>query len=343
MRTFLIPSSLLTFALLALSSRPAFADSTCSKDTDCVKGWTCQVSGSSGGCSAPACAPGEKCDDLPVECDPPQEFKSCRPAPCSSDSDCAAGMVCYTRTETDCPPIACAPGESCPAPRCEPTTESACVPRYLLPCTTASECGPGFSCEAVEECSCSGSSGNGSGEDSSGSPTPAPDAPSDDTPEPPAPTDNPSCTCEPSKELHCRAAIVTCAVDADCSNGWTCATVSNGSDCASTPEPAPAPGEDGGSAPQDDCAPSAPVKQCVPPYYALVGSVRGVDNDSNGSPTLGGSESGNGSAAPTAGTKDGAASSSGGCAVSHGHSSGSALTLLGLASVFGLLRRRRAA
>ena len=67
MRTRLTLTSLLALALFGLASRPAQAQSSCSFDTDCVKGWTCQVSGGTA-CAAPACRPGEKCDELPIDC-----------------------------------------------------------------------------------------------------------------------------------------------------------------------------------------------------------------------------------------------------------------------------------
>src|SRR6188768_2600375 len=98
MRAYLMLSSLLALSSLGLLARPAYAQSSCSADSDCVKGWTCQVSGGAG-CTAPACAPGEKCEPQASDC-ASVEFKSCQPAPCQSDSDCAEDMVCYTHTET---------------------------------------------------------------------------------------------------------------------------------------------------------------------------------------------------------------------------------------------------
>ncbi|HWZ88309.1 MAG TPA: hypothetical protein VNW92_05645, partial [Polyangiaceae bacterium] len=47
------------FGLSALSARVAFADTSCTTDTDCVKGWACQVTSSSG--CAYACPAGQTC------------------------------------------------------------------------------------------------------------------------------------------------------------------------------------------------------------------------------------------------------------------------------------------
>src|SRR4051812_32635768 len=63
------------FGLAALSARPAAADSSCASDSDCVKGWLCQVTGSTG-CGY-ACAPGQDCPP-PPDC-PTQDYKSCVP------------------------------------------------------------------------------------------------------------------------------------------------------------------------------------------------------------------------------------------------------------------------
>lgn len=348
MRAFSTFASLFALSSLLVLPGLAHAQSTCTADSDCVKGWTCQVSGGSG-CASPACPPGDKCDAQPSDCTP-TEFKSCQPAPCQADSDCADGMVCYTyETGGGCAAIACAPGQTCPDPVCdEPKTESACVPRYVPPCTTAADCGAGFTCEASEECACSGGapssdSGSGSGASAGGASTP---------------TVDPNCTCEPSKQKSCHADLVNCTADSDCTAGWTCAVTSASSGCAnSAPEPAPGAGAQGGAspAPVPDCQPSAEIKQCVPPYYTLVGGVRGATHDSSGGATLGEGAPGavippTGSDADDKGTTNGATdntnngdSSSAGCAVSQGaRSTGSALALFGMLGILSVLRRRRA-
>src|SRR4051812_26574769 len=126
MRAFSTLTSLLALSALVVVPRLAHAQSSCSADSECVKGWTCQVSGVTG-CAAPACPPGEKCETQPSDCTT-TEFKSCRPAPCQADSDCADGLICFTQTASNCPPAACAPGQTCPEQVCESKTESACVP-----------------------------------------------------------------------------------------------------------------------------------------------------------------------------------------------------------------------
>ena len=328
MRARLTVPCLFALALCGLAARPAYAESTCATSTDCAKGWTCEVTGGSA-CASPACAPGEKCDE-PSDC-VPQEFKSCVPGPCTADSDCAADMVCYTHTESNCPPSACAPGQECPTPSCAPETRSACVPRYVLPCTKAADCGAGFGCEASEECTCSGSSGSsGSGEGDSASAGGAPT---------PTPVPEESCTCAPSEEKHCRIPHVQCATDGECTNGWTCAVVGATADCASAPPPEP--GSAAGAAPVPDCQPSATIKECVPPHYAEIGAVQGVTRDSAGSPTLGANEGTAGGVPPKADSAGGDASSSAGCSVANGapsNAAGALLVALGLA--LGLRRRR---
>ena len=336
MRAYLSFQSLLVLASLGFASLPAHAQSTCSADSDCVKGWACQVTGGST-CAAVACAPGEKCESQPSDC-VNEEFKSCRPGPCQVDSDCAADMACYTHSESDCAPSACSSDQvDCPKPTCETRTESRCVPRYVLPCTTASDCGAGFSCESAgEQCSCSGSAG---GSDSDGgSPPPVPE----------------SCTCEASKELRCHAPTVSCAADGDCTAGWTCAVVGSSGGCGKAPasNSDPGAGAQGGATPAPDCTPSVDVKQCVPPYYALVGGINGVErgaSDSGGTPTQGGGVSAGdaqdvAAIPPTANASgnDSDTSTAGGCSMAHGAGSGSTLVLFGALGLFSALRRRRA-
>src|SRR5262249_1488701 len=79
--------------------------------------------------------------------------------------DCAPDMVCFAQTEQDCPTQtspACPPNTKCPPPEpnptpaCTSTTTTSCVPKYLLPCTTALDCGDGLTCVPDEVGSCSG-------------------------------------------------------------------------------------------------------------------------------------------------------------------------------------------
>jgi len=219
------------------------------------------------------------------------------------------------------------------------------VPRYVLPCATASDCGSGFQCESTgQECSCSGSNGSAGGSDPADGGTPAPV---------PAPAE-PDCVCEPSKELRCQAASVSCEKNGDCPADWSCAVVASRGDCTSPATPTPNPGDparDGGAAgdgtPPPDCAPSVEVKQCVPPYYALIqGAYGGAREDDASGPTLGGGDlasgPGNPALPPSAESGDGDATSSAGCSVAPGSRTSSTLAVLGVLGLFGALRRRRA-
>jgi Cys-rich repeat protein len=158
------------FALGALGvARTAGADPTsCAADSDCTKGFTCQVVGATA-CAGTACAvppagaDAEACPPPPV-CDP-TVIKGCMPGPCTTDSDCATGMVCYADTYTSCPPPEpvpiCPKNADCAAPAidagvCTTTTMNSCVPRYDLPCKVASDCGDGFTCAPDTTTECSG-------------------------------------------------------------------------------------------------------------------------------------------------------------------------------------------
>jgi len=336
--------SLGLFGFAALSARPAAAESSCASDSDCVKGWLCQVTSSSG-CGY-ACAPGQDCPP-PPDC-PTQEFKSCVPGPCTTDSDCATGMVCYT-TQVGCDAVpTCPPGADCvEPPPCRPSTQSQCIPRYDAPCTVDADCGAGFTCMAdVTGCGCSSAGSAPSSGGSGGAPTPI---------DPP-----PTCDCAPATTSSCHAVPQTCTTTADCANGWTCETVDQGGGCAiAVPEPSsggtggntPVPAQDAGV---DPCPPPPPpIKECLPPYYSLGGGTLGVGvsaNDGVGGGTTSGTTSGTAgtTSAPKAPTENadnaqGQTSTAAGCSVAHG-SSGAAggFALLGL-GMFGWLRRRRSA
>ena len=334
------------FAWCALDARPASAESSCASDTDCAKGWACQVTG--GSSCGYACAPGADCPP-PPDC-APQEYKSCVPGPCTADSDCSDGMVCYTQTTSDCPPSACASNDpNCAPADCSTRSVSSCVPRYAVPCTKAADCGAGFTCEKDSaECACSGSApSNGSGAGSSDGGTPLPPTPSGDA--------GTGCTCAPSTTAHCSVVEAECASNSDCSAGWTCETVSGGTNCATTSAPdEPARPEDAGASNGDDagkpvpdpCTPSPSKKLCAPPYYATVGAGHGVDlGGVTSTPSKDGSQSGgseSGAAPPAASDPDPA--SSAGCSIGAGPSrAGSAGALLFALGLFGVVRRRRAA
>jgi len=336
------------FGWLALTPRAAAAQNSCSSDTECVKGWTCQVTGGSG-CGS-ACPSGQECAPAP-DC-APQQIKSCLPGPCQTDRDCADGMVCSTLTEAHCAPTACPPNDaSCvPAP-CTPTTTRACIPRYLLPCATAADCGgAGFDCVAnVQECACPGVAAP-AGSGSAGSGTPG--APPSDAGPAPADVDASSgCTCAPATGQHCTVRPVDCSSAADCIAGWTCEAIGSTSDCASQPAPPPGatPADAGALPPADPCVASATVKQCLPPYASLVGgsgaAVGGGLAADGSNPTVG-TPSGAGTPVPAANPEksgSGGATSTAGCSVAWGANSGGAAGLLLTLGLVGGLRRRRVA
>jgi hypothetical protein len=367
-----VRSSLAALAAIAalVASPQALADSsTCTTDTDCVKGFICQVVGATA-CPAIACAPGSNCTLPPCT---PQTISQCMPGPCNTDSDCATDMVCYADSYTSCPPVvgapSCPPNADCAVPAvdagaCTTMTVKSCVPRYDLPCAVNSDCGPDFTCVPDTSTVCAGSGSAGSatvgssstGGGASASPpnmaSPAePAQPIDAGPVPPPSVDAgspPTCMTITSSTSHCQANTITCTADADCPNTWTCVappTVANNV-CVG-----PAILAEGGTSAPTPCESPAPgPSTCVPPYYSSVGtgyaSPLGASNGSGGGvapvagrvPQGGTNDSSGSGAGSTSGS--GHAESSGGCQLAAGGAgtaSGSLFWMLGLA---GLLRRR---
>src|SRR3954462_4210677 len=84
----------------------------CNDDTGCPKGFECEVTAVSGCASGapaptPTCPEGQKCDRPAMQPVPPpvcetKEYRSCVPAACASDSDCASGMVCHAEDSGAC-------------------------------------------------------------------------------------------------------------------------------------------------------------------------------------------------------------------------------------------------
>lgn len=228
---------------------------TCDADSDCPKGFDCEVTAVSG-CTAPAPAPepaGTRpaCDAGACAADAgapamrpaceTKEYRSCVPGECKADSDCASGMVCHERRIGTCqsaPTPACAPGFKCPdfvPPMCTETVEHVCIPRYVLPCQQAADCGDGFTCEAHERCGCAGSTGSAgaaapvpSTPASGPTPTPSADAGIADfrapDPQPPAaqPLPPPDCKCEPTPEKYCKVIERACRADVECPANFYC-------------------------------------------------------------------------------------------------------------------------
>lgn len=269
-------------AVPILTSRAALADEVCG-DTTCGKGFVCQ-SYEMGRCSVPTrsdpgtpvaaggtvgvvpTAPGvgaASSDGSSAEpvCETFTAYE-CVPAPCTADADCADGMVCHTYTNETCSGTdtpACPPDDpECVAPPAEPvecttSTTQQCVARYQLPCTTASDCGPGFTCEEQQSCWCSGS-GPRSGTGEGGS--------SGDDEVPPDVVEPPDCGCAPTGTFACQLQTIACNADADCPSSLVCVDNPNGSCWMSS---------DGTSG----CTTPDPAKVCQPQYYRGGSSVGG--------------------------------------------------------------------
>lgn len=320
--------------LASLAPRVALAQSSCSDDSECEQGFECTVVGASGcdaAAPAPTCPPGESCElPEPQPCET-TELRACTPAACTSDAQCADGMVCHSWIE-GCAKSSCAcpsdmPDCTCdPQPACEPDTVSQCTPRYMLPCQQAADCGPGFSCEQQEvPCACGGGSAGtptpgagagagfappeGAGGQSSGAPLPYPEP----------------CVCEPSNVYVCVAQVIECTSDAACPAGWACEQEVQ----------ADRPACVGDRCPEAEPVPP-PRSLCRPEYYGGGGVDVGVPGD-DPAPTVGSAdpESGNGEDA----TGDGNESAA--CQFGQAPASSGALSLLVvLGALIGLKRRR---
>lgn len=262
----------LAFLALLTAGSVAWA---CESDADCPAGLTCIDIGGSD-CAEPACPPGEPCP--PSACGEPEVIMECIrvPAPCTTNADCLADEICETFTGGSCsgggwggvPP--CPPGEDCPMPEpmpaeeeCETFEESYCVPRWAAGCDTADDCGPGFTCEDMEICTCSG--GGGSSPDPGRPDFEGEDGGDGDGEEFPLPVpDDADCTCEPSGERYCELIEASCTSDADCAiDGWTCMEMWGDTPVCISEDPA--------ECPEPDEAPAS-AGQCAPPGYGAPGA-----------------------------------------------------------------------
>jgi hypothetical protein len=277
-------------AMPLIISNIAAADEACG-ETTCPTGFTC-VSRESSACKDEETAAGST-----VTCEAPTTYYQCEPAPCSVDTDCGEGMVCYSYTSSQCSgaksptcdPAApdCSTVVTPAEPTCTTTTEQRCIPRYMLPCSTASDCGPGFTCEETIVGQCSGSGGStgtavssdgvavnvdGSGGASSTT-TEATGGSSTDT----ATDPSVSCTNEPTGEFACKLQIIACATAADCPSGFTCVENPEGV-CTSS------------STGEESCTVADPPLVCMPPYADLVGR-SASESDSSGQASSTGGDS----------------------------------------------------
>lgn len=326
-------------ALLPLLFASAAQAQTACGDEMCPKGFSCQ--------SVPAPCPAIDCQDA-ADCPPcaPSERQQCLPADCTSDADCGTDMLCVTSTHPCGVAVpACPPGAECAAPlpaECAPTTSSQCVPRWQLPCQQSADCGPGFECVELAQCSVPPSGPRGGAGPGAGAQPNDPNAPSQPTPPERVPSDT-EITCEPSGEFACKLLEVACASNADCQSGWSCADNPEGV-CSSS------------STGETVCSPGDPPKLCLPPYgyhgrgvTTGSGSVAQPDNSSApgagpqtptaGSPSTGSPPAANPEVAyPELGSPRGGT----GCSVSglpvHGGAVG--WLVLGLSGLFGLRRRQ---
>jgi MYXO-CTERM domain-containing protein len=354
------------FGVATFSAGTARADdSTCQMDTDCGKGWSCQVVGGTACASgAPACPPGAPCEAPPPCVN--SEIKACVPAGCSSDTDCADGMVCFGYP-TPCPGIACPPGAACDPPVCDPGPKQ-CTPKYDLPCVADADCGGGFTCEFGQECS------GGSASGSAGTPANPGSAGSAGSAGGGLPVPLPT-TCMTSSTGSCQLTPVTCKNNLDCQAGWSCLNVAPGYGCAEAGSAGGAPSNGGGAIPipvpsggaagaagapgsggfggdiSIDCPPPpAPMMQCVPPSNSsdYLGSNDGAPTTTTGSggATSSGSSGSLTPATPTAnagpsGTDSAGATTSTSCAVAVPGAAGNGTFALLALGLVGFLRRRR--
>ena len=146
-------------------------------------------------------------DEAPCESERVENVeRSCglEPQRCEENGDCAAGFVCQ-QIAVPCPPrttIACDEGEDCPEPEvpdCPEETEGHCV-FDPTPCENDDPCLDGWSCETIEETTCSGQGSvpvdGGEGSSSGGGgvpqpePAPEPDEPGEEGDEVPAPEED---------------------------------------------------------------------------------------------------------------------------------------------------------
>lgn len=171
---------------------------------------------------------------------------------CTTDTDCAQGMVCHSQTVTTCSgggtTLPCPANTICEKP---PTTDPTCVDsvvsqctyQWQLPCNADADCGAGFVCQPRTVGMCSGSTGvagvgsgsatssgtgsastgTGGGAGSTGAPVAQPPVMVVDAGAP-----APVCTTTTSFPGDCRPKVSTCSSDADCPAPWTCVGVATG-------------------------------------------------------------------------------------------------------------------
>jgi MYXO-CTERM domain-containing protein len=324
---------LAAFASVTASPRQAQARA-CAEPSDCPKGWYCADSDA-----------GVAADGGPSG--------TCMSLPCQSNSDCGPGLSCFIEGWSLGPglPVSTSTQSLFAAP--DGGKGSACLPQWEVACTSASDCGPGFTCPPTSTGGFGGSYDCGKDQDAAEPPyATVTTVPCSAVPNPlsllgdaalPAGFPNPSIcqagsTCTEVSWSNCVAPQTTpCSVDSDCPSTWTCGCETN---CNG-----PVLADDGGC-----------MMVCMAPNSDLFagevcGGAEGVSSGpSNSTPapsSLGASDDGVDAAA--SGASPGAAASSsghGGCQV--GSDSASApwtLVIMGFlaAARWRPRRRRRAA
>ncbi len=127
---------------------------------------------------------------------------------CASDTDCSKGFSCQTVGASACPAIACAPGEECDIPICDPQIIKECEPG---PCNTDADCATGMVCFTDSAVSCP--------------PTVevAPSCPKDAPCAEPVNVDIDAGACTTMTSKSCVPKYdLPCHVDSDCGDGFTC-------------------------------------------------------------------------------------------------------------------------
>jgi len=249
--------SYLAFSFIASTSSLAFGvavESPCNL-IDCPDGQVCELADTP--CACPVPADGQEPE--PCVCEPVAVCVAPPAPPCDSDSDCTGEDVCVTYTFGTCS------GSTGAAPRCDDPddpncqssdpidpipeecveeSENLCVPKFAAPCSDASDCGAGFTCETPEICTCTAGQPVCDTNDPNCS-----DLPGDD-----------DCSCEPSSgDAYCQIIPTECTSDMDCETGFT---------CLSEPTPDPinteAPCEQGTNC---NGKIAAPIAYCIPDGY----------------------------------------------------------------------------
>lgn len=239
---------------------------------------------------------------------------------CESDADCGHGYVCETGSIQGCPDIACAEGEECDLPACEPEEYAQCV---LAPCEQDGDCPDGLLCASstYEQCDWDEVPCEEGGECKPAEPTNCREmtdrycAPPWQLPctqdsdcgegftceeqismwcsgsagsagdgEPaPEPTE-PECGSEPTGEYHCVQQEILCQADGDCPELWSCIDNPQRAVCA---RPA---GGDGGDSEEVPCGNDDQAQRvCWPPEYNRGGF--GIA-EASGAPVAGGEAGG---------------------------------------------------